>query len=246
MSLNPLRTDGDQLEKLSVRLSAMGGLVEHQLSSAITAFEKRDLTLARQVIDGDKAVDDREAEIEQMVIDLLESRRFGGRNLREAMMAMKVANTLERVGDLAKNIAKRSLVTSRESTADTVSSVVRMGRISLRQLHDVLNAFQDRNPDIAVAVWGGDQEIDELFNSIFREILTTMSQDPSRISAGTHLAFVAKNFERIGDHATNIAERLYYSMTGDQLENKRPKTDIASITIIKGKPGNVQGEPQLS
>ncbi len=246
MSLNPLRNDSDQLEKLAIRLSAMGGLVEHQLSSAISAFEKRDLSLARQIIDGDKAVDDREVEIEQMVINLLESRRLSGGNLRQAIMAMKAANTLERVGDLAKNVAKRSLITSQENAAETVASIVRMGRISLRQLHDVLNAVQERNPDIAVAVWGGDQEIDELFNSIFREILTTMSRDPSRISTGTHLAFVAKNFERIGDHATNIAERLYYSMTGDQLDNKRPKTDITSMTVITGKSEELQGEPQLS
>ncbi|WP_306251708.1 phosphate signaling complex protein PhoU [Parvularcula sp. IMCC14364] len=244
--MSSLRSETDQLEKLSVRLCAMGGLVEHQLSSAISAFERRDLSLARQVIDGDKTVDEREAEIEQMVIDLLESRRLAGSNLRQAIMAMKVANTLERVGDLSKNIAKRSLVTSREDTADTVASVVRMGRIALRQLHDVLNAYQDRNPDIAVAVWGGDQEIDELFNSIFREILTTMSRDPSRISAGTHLAFVAKNFERIGDHATNIAERIYYSMTGDLLEEARPKTDITSMTVIEGKPADAPGEPQLN
>ena len=184
--------------------------------------------------DGDRVVDDHEAEIEALVLDLLEGKKLSGRNLRQAITAMKISNTLERVGDLAKNIAKRSLVTSRENAADTVTSVVRMGRIALRQLHDVLNAFQDKNPDIAIAVWGGDQEIDELFNSVFREILTTMSRDPSLINAGTHLAFVAKNFERIGDHTTNIAERVYHSLTGDRIEQSRPKKDITSMTVIRG------------
>ncbi len=232
MPISPLMSDTDYIDKLCLRLSAMGGLVEHQLSSAIAAFERRDVALAHQVIDGDSEVDQREAEIDGIVLELLESKRLAGRNLRQAVTAMKIAHTLERVGDLAKNVAKRSLVTSREDAAETVASVARMGRIALRQLHDVLDAFQDCNPDVAIAVWGGDQELDELFNSIFREILTRMSNDPSQVNAGTHLAFVAKNFERIGDHATNIAERVYYSLTGDQLEEKRPKTDITSMTVV--------------
>ena len=233
MQFSSLKSDSDQLDKVAMQLAALGGLVEHQLASAITAFEKRDVALAREVVDGDEEVDRREGELDSFVIELLEGRRLNRDQLRYAVTAMKVANMLERIADLSKNIAKRSLITSREDTAGTVTSVVRVGRIALRQLRDVLDALQYGKPDVALAVWGGDQELDELFNSIFREIMTTMSQDPSRVNAGVHLAFVAKNFERIGDHATNIAERVYYSLTGDLLDRQRPQNDITSITVVQ-------------
>ncbi len=232
MPLTPLQSGSGHLELLTVRVATMGGFVEHQLSNAIAAIEKRDVALARQVIDSDVNVDQRETEIEDMVFDLMERNTLTGRHLRAVIMALKIAGTLERIGDLAKNVAKRSLITSRENVAGTVTSVVRMGRIAQRQIHDVLDAFQDGNPDAALAVWGGDQELDELYNSIFREILTIMTKDKTRISAGTHLAFVAKNFERIGDHATSIAERVYYSSTGEHLNENRAKTDITSFTFV--------------
>ena len=232
MPIAPLRPESDLLEKLSIRLGAMGGLVEHQLSNAIQAVECRDVELAQQVIDSDGEVDRRQLEIEASVLELLETRKLGGRNLRQAVMAMKVAHTLERVGDLAKNVAKRSLVTSRGDAQMTVASVARLGRIALRQIHDVLNAFQDRNPDIAVAVWGGDDELDELYNSVFQDILAAMMEDPNQVNAGTHLVFIAKNFERVGDHATNIAEAIHFQVTGAPLVETRPKGDETSTIVV--------------
>ncbi len=232
MPFGAFRPKPDNLEQLTVELAALGGLVEHQLSAAITAFEKRDVALAREVIDGDKEVDQREALLDNLVIEMMEQKQFPRDQMRQAVVAMKVANTLERIADLAKNVARRSLITSREDAASTVLSVVRVGRIALRQLRDVLDALQYKKPDVALAVWGGDAELDELYNSIFREIMTNIAEDASKVNAGIHLAFVAKNFERIGDHASNMAGRVYYSLTGESLKEKRPKKDITSVTVV--------------
>ena len=232
MALSLIRSGGNQLEKLSLSVTAMGGMVEQQLSDAITAFEKRDLSLADQVIDIDRQVDEREAAIEALVQEILEGRRLAGRDLRQVMTALKISNELERIGDLAKNVAKRTKVVSQEDAASSVGTVVRMGRIALRQVTDVLNSIMEKNPEGAIAVWGGDGELDELYNSIFREILTVMMRDPTLVNACTHIVFVAKNFERIGDHATNVAECVFYDQTGEQLKTVRPKRDVTSVTSV--------------
>lgn len=238
MALSLIKSGGgNQLERLHLALTAMGGMVEQQLSDAITALEKRDLSLADAVIEADAHVDEREAAIEAMVIELLETRRMVGRDLRQVISAQKISNELERVGDLAKNIAKRTKVVSREDASKAVSSVGRMGRIALRQVTDVLNSIMEKNPEGAIAVWSGDSELDELYNSIFREILTVMMRDPTLVNACTHIVFVAKNFERIGDHATNIAECVFYDQTGDQLKTIRPKRDVTSVTAVSDQRG---------
>jgi phosphate transport system protein len=150
---------------------------------------------------------------------------------------MKVAGDLERIGDLAKNVAKRTLVVSREKPVKPYAGVARMGRASLRQMADILNAFSSRNLLAAKAVWGGDDELDELYNSVFAEILAAMMEEPQAVSACTHLVFIAKNFERVGDHATNIAEAIHFLITGSALAaSGRPKGDQTASIAVKAPP----------
>ena len=153
-------------------------------------------------------------------------------DLRDTLAAIKIASELERVGDLAKNIAKRALVLNREPPVRLTSSLARMGKATLAQLKLVLDAYSDRDAGGAEAVWRQDNEIDEIYNSLFRELLTYMMEDPRTISLCTHLLFVAKNIERCGDHATNIAETVYHMVSGGHLATERPKADVTSSTTI--------------
>jgi phosphate transport system protein len=153
-------------------------------------------------------------------------------DLRDTLAAIKIASELERIGDLAKNIAKRALVLNREPPIRLTQSLARMGRASLNQLKLVLDSYSDRDAKGAEAVWRNDGEIDEIYNSLFRELLTYMMEDPRTISLCTHLLFVAKNIERTGDHATNIAETVYHMVTGGHLAMDRPKSDITSSTTV--------------
>jgi phosphate transport system protein len=153
-------------------------------------------------------------------------------DLRETLAAIKIASELERIGDLAKNIAKRAIVLNREPPIRLTQSLARMGRQALAQLKNVLDAFSDRDAAAAEAVWRQDGEIDETYNSLFRELLTYMMEDPRTIGLSTHLLFVAKNIERTGDHATNIAEVVYHMVSGGHLATERPKADKTSETRV--------------
>lgn len=223
----------DSLRGLEIDLAQMAGLVESQLAEAIAAFERRDVASAERLIAADERIDDYHHAVEAKVMTILGDGAKTPSALREVMTYMKVAGELERVGDLAKNVAKRTLVVSRERSPRPYAAVARMGRASLRQIADILNAFAARNLAAAKAVWGGDDELDELYNSIFREILLAMMEDPAQVSACTHLVFIAKNFERVGDHATNIAEAIHFLVTGAALADERPKGDETSITAIR-------------
>lgn len=217
---------------LEAELSRMAALVESQLQGAITAFERRDVLTAETLIANDRRVDDFDRDIETRVMDALASRNLTVEAVREATTIMKLSGELERVGDLAKNVAKRTLVVSREAPARPTLGVVRMGRASLRQFSDILDAYSARNLDAAFAVWGADDELDELYNSVFQEILAAMMQDPMKVNACTHLVFTAKNFERVGDHATNIAEAIHFLVTGSPIMEERPKGDETATTIV--------------
>ncbi|MAW81782.1 MAG: phosphate transport system regulatory protein PhoU [Parvularcula sp.] len=217
---------------LETSLSRMAAQVESQLAGAITAFERRDVEAAQKVISGDERIDAMDHAIEGKVMDLLLHGPLPEEALREVMTVSKLAGELERVGDLAKNVAKRTLVVSLEAPARPTSGVARMGRASLRQLSDILNAYSSRNLTAAKAVWGGDDELDELYNSVFEEILVAMMRDPAKVNACTHLVFTAKNFERVGDHATNIAEALHFLLTGSRIMERRPKGDKTSTTVV--------------
>lgn len=233
MSEHIVKSFHDQLEALDTAIVQMGGLCEKQLSDAIDAISRRDVDLAQRIVGLDTNVDAFETQIEQQVIRLLALRQPLATDLRETLAGLKISADLERIGDLAKNVAKRALVVSKEVTdQNLIQGLVRMGRLSLAQLKDVLDAYVKRDVDIALRVWKCDGEIDEIYNSLFRELLTYMMEDPRKISPSTHLLFIAKNFERIGDHATNIAETVSYIVTGSKMGDPRPKSDTTSTTSI--------------
>jgi phosphate transport system protein len=223
------------LRALEIEFSQMAALVETQLGEAIAAFERRDVAAAERVIAADMKTDAAHRAIDEQVMAILKTGPLDELALRQVMCLLKMAADLERVGDLAKNVAKRTLVISRETPIKSIAGVVRMGRASLRQLSDVLNAYNDASLTAATAVWGGDDVLDELYNSIFHEIMLEMMKDSSKTSAYTHLVFIAKNFERIGDHATNLAESLHFQLTGAPLAEARPKGDVTADRIVAGR-----------
>ena len=227
-----VKSFSEQLETLSARLTQMGGLTESQLSSAMAAIARRDSALAEQTIKQDERVDALESEIEALAIRLLALRQPMANDLREIVSAIKISADLERIGDLSKNIAKRALVLNRAEPMRIVQGLAGMGRQSLHQVVQVLDAYSERNVAKASAVRQGDDSIDEMYNSLFRELLTYMMEDPRTIGLCTHLLFVAKNLERIGDHATNIAETIVYLVEGRKVTDQRPKADITSSTIL--------------
>src|SRR5882724_7125876 len=222
----------EQLESLSAAVAQMGGLAEAQLSNAIEAIARRDTARAEEAVGGDKRIDELQQDIEARALKLLALRQPMAVDLRETLGAIKTAAELERIGDLAKNIAKRAIVLNREPPIRLTQSLARMGRAALSQLKLVLDSYSNRDSGGAETVWRQDGEIDELYNSLFRELLTYMMEDPRTIGMCTHLLFVAKNIERTGDHATNIAEVVYHMVRADHLANNRPKADTTSETSV--------------
>jgi phosphate transport system protein len=223
----------DELTGLGTKIAQMGGMAEEALALAIEALEKHDTALASRVIDVDARIDRLEREIEEQAIVMIARRQPMALDLREIMVAIRIAAVLERAGDLAKNIAKRAFALDAETYPKSIiAGLTRMGRLALRQLKDVLDAYAQRDAVKALEVWGADQEVDDMYNSMFRELLTYMMEDPRNIGICTHLLFGAKNLERIGDHATNIAENVYYLVHGEPIEAERPKGDLTSVTPI--------------
>jgi len=231
-SEHTVRAFTEQLEGLASNIAQMGGLAEAQLADAIEAMAKRDTGLAEAAIAGDPRIDQLQQSIEEQAIRVLALRQPLAIDLRETLAAIKIASELERIGDLAKNIAQRAIVSNREPPIRLTHSLARMGHASQSQLKMVLDAYSDRDARGAETVWRQDDEIDEIYNSLFRELLTYMMEDPRTIGLCTHLLFVAKNIERCGDHATNIAETVYHMVTGEHLAAERPKADVTSSTTI--------------
>ena len=226
----------EQLEALAKNIAQMGGLTEAQLANAIDAIARRDTKLAETAVASDQRVDRLQQTIEDQALKILALRQPMAVDLRNTLAAIKIANELERIGDLAKNIGKRAMVLNREPPIKLAQSLGRMGRQALRQLKGVLDAYSDRDAEAAKTVWRSDEEIDELYNSLFRELLTYMMEDPRIIGLCTHLLFVAKNIERAGDHATNIAETVHYMVTGNYLSPDRPKADFTATTPLPAAP----------
>jgi phosphate transport system protein len=216
----------DELNSLAAECVRMGGLCEAQVADAVTGVVKRNQELAASVVVRDDKLDEAERDIERKTIRLIALRQPVADDLRRAVAAMKVANNLERCGDLAKNIAKRTLVIIESDPLTPLTrSIERMGKLVLGRLSSVLDAYSRSDLERALAVWSQDDEVDEHYNSLFRELLTYMMGDPRTITACAHMLFVAKNLERIGDHATNIAEIVHYEITGAEMVGGRPKTD---------------------
>lgn len=232
MNDHTVRSFDEQLQALSALVAQMGGLAEAQFAAAIEAIARRDSQAAESAVSGDARIDALELEITERAVKLLALRQPMAVDLRETLAAIKIAGELERIGDLAKNIAKRALVLNREPPIRLTQSLARMGKAAMAQLKQVLDAFSNRNPDTAEAVWRRDGEIDEVYNSLFRELLTYMMEDPRTIGLCTHLLFVAKNIERSGDHCTNIAEVVYHMVKAGHLNTARPKADTTSETPI--------------
>jgi phosphate transport system protein len=216
----------DELNNLAAECVRMGGLCEAQVADAVSAVVKRNQELAASVVVRDDKLDEAERDIERKTIRLIALRQPVADDLRRAVAAMKVANNLERCGDLAKNIAKRTLViVESDPLTPLTRSIERMGKLVLGRLSSVIDAYSRSDLERALAVWSQDDEVDEHYNSLFRELLTYMMGDPRTITACAHMLFVAKNLERIGDHATNIAEIVHYEITGAEMVGGRPKTD---------------------
>ena len=221
-----LRAYDEDLDAITAELARMGGLAEVEVADSIRAIARRNVALAQTVISRDAGLDAMELDIERKAIRLIALRQPVADDLRRTVAAMKISMNLERIGDLAKNIAKRAIVIAQsEPVTPLTGSIERMGELVTTRLKDVLDALSSREVEQAIAVWSQDHEVDEHYDTIFRELLTYMMGDPRTITACAHLLFVAKNLERIGDHATNIAEILHYEITGIELTDERPKSD---------------------
>ncbi|MGV8929915.1 MAG: phosphate signaling complex protein PhoU [Brevundimonas sp.] len=228
MPQHTVKAYGDELNQLTAEVARMGGLAEAQVADAVDSVARRDVALGRAVVDRDARLDAMHRDIERKAIRLIALRQPVASDLRRTLASMKLAMDLERTGDLAKNIAKRGLVLAEgEPLQPLTRSIERMGKLVSMRLRDVLDAYAAGEIERAVAVWNTDDEVDEHYNALFRELLTYMMGDPRTITAGTHLLFMAKNLERIGDHATNIAETIYYEVTGQEFSGERPRWNPA-------------------
>ena len=238
-----IKSYDDELRRLDNTITQMGGLAESQLAAAIEAVAKRDTPLATRVVEGDGAVDELDREVESLVVRLLALRQPMARDLRQIVASLKISSDLERIGDYAANVAKRSLVLSLNPPVRPVHAIPRMGNFCQQMVKDILDAYVARDADRALAVWLRDEELDEMYTSLFRELLTYMIEDPRNITVSTHLLFMAKNLERVGDLTTNIAETIYFFVHGVALNQLRPKRDRTSM---QSGPGGDEGAPQES
>jgi phosphate transport system protein len=221
------------LKDLAREIVEMGGLVEQQIADAIDSLVEHDLDRAQRVIGSDPQIDRLQREIEEKAVLTIARRQPMAIDLRETIAALRIANELERVGDYAKNIAKRVLATGSEiQPLPIMRGLQHMAELVLTALKQVLDAYSQRDVAKALEVWRGDEETDAVYESLFRELLTYMLEDPRNITFCTHLLFCAKNIERIGDHATNIAETVYYIVQGVALEEERPKGGAQNVAPV--------------
>jgi len=220
------------LQDLGRMVAEMGGLAERQICDSIDALAKRDVTLAQRTVAQDSQIDALQREIEERAILTIARRQPMAVDLREIVASLRIANDLERIGDLAKNIGKRVVALDAEfQSQKLIRGLEHMADLVLNQIKDVLDSYARRDANKALEVWRGDEEIDAVNNSLFRELLTYMLEDPRNITVCIHLLFCAKNIERMGDHATNIAETVHYMVEGRVLADERPKGDTTSYAV---------------
>jgi phosphate transport system protein len=231
-----IKSYDEELRRLNNIIVEMGGMAESQLGAAIEAVVERDSELAARVVQSDVKVDELEQELDNLVIRLLALRQPMARDLREIFVALKIASDLERICDYCANVAKRSIALSQAPPIQPVYALPRMAHLAQLLVKNVLDAYVARDPEKALEVWNRDEELDEMYSSLFREFLTYMMEDPRNIGPCTHLLFMAKNIERIGDHATNIAENLYFLVHGTPIEGLRPKGDKSSLEVMTPEP----------
>ena len=217
----------EDIAQLRAVITRMGGLCETQIAESVDALMSRNSEAAQTIIENDKRLDALEAEAEALAVRIIALRAPLAVDLREIVSSLKIAGVLERIGDYAKNIAKRSAVVAQSQPVGPAVIIPEMAQLVVEMIRDTLDAFVDRDPVKALALLQRDQQVDEYYNSLFRALLTFMMENPHYITPSTHLLFVAKNLERIGDHATSVAEMVYYSVTG-QRPAERPKNDFTS------------------
>jgi phosphate transport system protein len=222
-----------ELRQLRNMLLEMGGLLESQLAAAITSVTLGDGAAATSAMEQDPAVDALERDVEQFVIRMLALRQPLAGDLRQIVAALKIASDLERIGDYAANMAKRSVVLNQFNLPFKLGSLTHLGRLVQENLKLTIDVVGNSDPDSALQVWRADQAVDDIYTAIFRELITYMMEDPRNITPCTHLLFMAKNLERIGDHTTNIAETVHYAATGVVLGEARPKGETSAYTIVR-------------
>ena len=221
------------LQELTRLVAEMGGLAERQIVDSVDALIRRDAALAKSVVERDAEIDDLQRSIEERVVLIIARRQPMAVDLRVIVGALRIATDVERIGDLAKNNAKRITALQGDfNPLKLIRGLEHMARLVLAQIKAVLDAYAAQDVPAAMQVWKGDEEVDALCTSLFRELLTYMMEDPRNISFCIHLMFCAKNIERMGDHATNIAENVYYMIEGHLISDKRPKGDMTSFATM--------------
>lgn len=220
MTDHTVKAFDDEIGELRGHIAEMGGRAEAAITSAMQALVKRDLDLARKVIAEDKLIDRLETEVEKLAVRIIALRAPMADDLREVIAALKIAAVLERIGDYAKNIAKRAGALEGRRKIEPISLLPSMAQVATEMVHNVLNAFAARDAALAVEVNERDKVVDDFYNSIFRTLVTYMVENPQSIGNAAHLLFVAKNLERVGDHATNVAEMVYFAATGEYMAER--------------------------
>ncbi|MFZ4689710.1 MAG: phosphate signaling complex protein PhoU [Polymorphobacter sp.] len=227
-SAHTVKSFDEDIAQLRAIITRMGGLCEAQIADAVDALVTRNIDAAMIVVEQDKRIDALEAEAEALAVRIIALRAPLASDLREIVAALKIAGVLERIGDYAKNIAKRASAMAQAHPIEPAIIVPEMARAVIGMIKDVLDAFVDRDAALARAVCDSDQRVDDFYNSLFRSLLTFMMENPQYITPSTHLLFVAKNLERIGDHATSVGEMVHFAVTGEHIID-RPKTDDTSM-----------------
>lgn len=220
----------EELKGLNSNIIKMGGFCEESLGKAIQAITTRNSDNAEEVIKEDEKIDKFETIIEQQVVNLIALRQPMAIDLRETVTALKISSDLERIGDLAKNISKRTLLLNENLPKNLVEALIRVSSNVQKQLKSILDAYLERSSAMAINVWESDEQIDDLTNLCMQEVIKYLKENENNLSDGTHLLFVTKNIERIGDHTTNIAEQVYYLVRGEYLEGDRPKGTEPIVT----------------
>ncbi len=221
MAEHTIKAFDEEIDRLRGLIAEMGGRAEAAIENAMLALQRQDRELAAQVVADDKRIDAIEAEVEKLVVQVIALRAPMANDLRDVIAALKIVSVVERIGDYAKNIAKRvPQIVTNQHMLEPVSLLPSMGQVAGEMVQDALNAFAARDADLALAVIERDTVVDDFYNSVFRTLVTFMVENPKTISECAHLLFVAKNIERIGDHATNVAEMVYYAATGQTLPDR--------------------------
>ena len=214
----------DELKNLNLNIVKMGALCEEALKNSIESLVEKNQSKAENVITNDEKIDKFESIIEQQVVDLIALRQPMAIDLRETVTALKISSDLERIGDLSKNISKRSLFLSEDLDKQLIQNFKLLAEKVQKQLKSVIDAYLERSAEVAVNVWENDEKIDEITNDCMQNSIDFLKKDKNNLQNGTHLLFISKNLERMGDHATNIAEQVYFLVKGEYLEGDRPKS----------------------